>query len=113
MNGSISLLLFLILPAILQKETLKYDYSQNSAFQSFYTAFYADTTHELLPITEGYRLALVYNLVHTGQGPPPHAPSDDAKAKITALVHALESWQKDTNNRPSFLLHFLSYEYTR
>ena len=31
----------------------------------------ADCQHEVLPVTSGHRLCLVYNLVFAGQGPPP------------------------------------------
>lgn len=37
-----------------------------------YAAFYADCEHEVLPVTSGYRLTLVYNLVHAGEGITPH-----------------------------------------
>ena len=33
-----------------------------------FAAFYADCVHEVLPVTEGCRLILVYNLVRRGQG---------------------------------------------
>ena len=36
-----------------------------------FAAFYADCVHEVLPITSGYRLALVYNLRRQGRGQPP------------------------------------------
>lgn len=32
----------------------------------YWTAFYADCDHELLPITSGHRAVLIYNLVQTG-----------------------------------------------
>ena len=36
-----------------------------------FAAFYADCVHEVLPITSGYRLALVYNLRRQGRGQLP------------------------------------------
>ena len=33
----------------------------------------ADCEHEILPVTAGHRLCLVYNLSFTGRGPPPPA----------------------------------------
>jgi hypothetical protein len=44
-----------------QKKTI--DYSDESQDGFFVTAFYADCEHELKPVTSGYRLCLVYNLV--------------------------------------------------
>lgn len=38
-----------------------------NGFSIFYTAFYCDCEHEVLPITSGVRACLVYNLVTTGE----------------------------------------------
>jgi hypothetical protein len=58
-----------------------------------FAAFYADCLHEVLPVTAGYRLALIYNLVRLGPGrmpePPDHAPREDAVAKL------LRDWAED------------------
>src|SRR5207342_1723526 len=51
-----------------------------------FAAFYADCVHEVLPVTAGYRLALVYNLVRPGRGalpePPHYAAQEDAVTGI-------------------------------
>ena len=39
--------------------------------EAAFAAFYADCLHEVLPITSGHRLALIYNLVRSGPGPLP------------------------------------------
>ena len=44
-------------------ETQTVDFSEASDAGFYATAFYADCEHELLPVTEGWRLCLVYNLV--------------------------------------------------
>jgi len=58
-----------------------------------FAAFYADCVHEVLPVTSGYRLVLVYNLVRHGPGPVPepadHAPQEDAVAGL--LKHWVEA----------------------
>jgi len=41
--------------------------------EAAFAAFYADCVHEVLPVTKGYRLTLVYNLVRAGRGRPPRA----------------------------------------
>jgi len=33
-----------------------------------FAAFYADCVHEMRPVTQGYRLTLVYNLLRVGKG---------------------------------------------
>lgn len=46
------------------------------AFEPHYNAFFADVQHEIRPVTEGYRVALVYNLSWIGEGTPPSASCD-------------------------------------
>jgi hypothetical protein len=41
----------------------QFAFDKESAEKSFFSAFYADCDHILLPITSGYRLVLAYNLV--------------------------------------------------
>ena len=40
-----------------------------------FAAFYADCVHEVLPVTKGCRLILVYNLVRRGRGGRPSRPT--------------------------------------
>jgi hypothetical protein len=51
-----------------------------------FAAFYADCVHEVLPVTSGYRLVLVYNLVWHGRGglpePPHYAVEEDVVAGL-------------------------------
>jgi hypothetical protein len=64
--------------------------------QVAFAAFYADCVHEVLPITSGYRLTLVYNLRRQGRGQLPTPPNyDTEQAHVTAL---LRQWSagKDT-----------------
>lgn len=57
-----------------------------------FAAFYADCEHEVRPITEGNRVALVYNLIQQGnvrrEGEPLQAP--DYEAQITAAAALLD-----------------------
>jgi predicted 2-oxoglutarate/Fe(II)-dependent dioxygenase YbiX len=39
-----------------------------------FAAFYADCLHEVLPVTTGYRVTLVYNLLRRGKGQAPQPP---------------------------------------
>ncbi len=55
-----------------------------------HAAFYADCEHEILPVTEGHRVCLVYNLVLTGDmAIPTEAP--DYGAKVAAIAAELEA----------------------
>ena len=82
--------------------------------QVAFAAFYADCVHEVLPITSGYRLALVYNLRRQGRGQLPEPPDyDTEQARVTAL---LRQWSagKDApeDDSPEKLLYPLEHAYT-
>lgn len=46
------------------------DFGPQSATDVQYAAFYADCQHEILPVLQGYRVCLVYNLSWAGKRPP-------------------------------------------
>ena len=84
-----------------------------------FAAFYADCIHEILPITAGYRLALVYNLIRQGKSKPPQAPNYDAEQ--THLATLLQQWcatkrQSDIDDAddgsPEKLIYPLEHVYT-
>lgn len=50
-----------------------------------YSCFYADVAHELKPVKDGYRLALVYSLSWVGDGAPPSAEDRATPAVAEAL----------------------------
>jgi len=82
--------------------------------EAAFAAFYADCVHEVLPVTEGCRLTLAYNLLRTGKGRPP-APPDYAEqqAGIAAL---LQSWrdskEQPDDDLPEKLVYLLDHAYT-
>jgi predicted 2-oxoglutarate/Fe(II)-dependent dioxygenase YbiX len=54
-----------------------------------FAAFYADCVHEVLPVTGGYRLVLVYNLLRPGSRTLPAVPDYAAEtAALTGLLQA-------------------------
>lgn len=56
-------------------QTVNIDFSGPEAeFSIQYAAFYADCEHEILPITQGYRVCLIYNLALSGSTQQPRAP---------------------------------------
>jgi hypothetical protein len=79
-----------------------------------FAAFYADCVHEVLPVTVGYRLALVYNVVRPGRGglpePPHYAAQEDAVAGL------LRKWARDLRSpddgEPQKLIYPLEHAYT-
>ena len=55
-----------------------------------FAAFYADCTHEVLPVTAGCRLVLVYNLLRKGAGKLPRPPS--YQAETAGVAGQLRQW---------------------
>src|SRR6202011_1961301 len=58
--------------------------------EAAFAAFYADCVHEVLPVTEGCRLTLVYNLMGRGRGPLPEPPSYVGEQSQVATL--LQAW---------------------
>ena len=62
--------------------------------EAAFAAFYADCVHEVLPVTTGCRLTLVYNLLRKGKGPLPEPPSyEGEQARVAKL---LRGWAAGT-----------------
>ena len=46
------------------KQEIKYDWSSDTSSTLHWAAFFSDIEHEVLPVSEGYRVTLIYNLSH-------------------------------------------------
>ena len=90
-----------------------------------FAAFYADCTHEVLPVTAGCRLVLVYNLLRQGAGKLPRPPS--YQAETAGMASLLRQWSEAKrvggamaggdaapapNNNPDKLVYPLAHAYT-
>lgn len=79
-----------------------------------WAAFYADCVHEVLPITSGCRLVLVYNLRRKGRRRLPRPPS--YVKETVALERLLRAWCNETakpdEDRPLKLVYPLAHAYT-
>ncbi len=79
-----------------------------SSFQMPHVAFYADCEHEIKPVTSGYRMCLVYNLLQH--------PNEEAlnvlefDEQIDDLIYLLTDWAKTEITYPKAIL--LEHEYT-
>lgn len=75
---------------------------------------YADITHEIKPVTKGYRFVLTYNLVQEGAGVPPSAA--DADKKRAELQGIIKGWKTNyddhTDGCPEVLAYMLDHKYT-
>lgn len=64
--------------------------NSNNSFDTFFTAFYCDCEHEVLKVTDGYRVCLVYNLI-SNRSVVPTAPR--RYASELELVEILKDWK--------------------
>jgi predicted 2-oxoglutarate/Fe(II)-dependent dioxygenase YbiX len=87
--------------------------SEDPAEVSF-AAFYADCPHEVLPVTAGCRLTLVYNVLRRGRGQAPEPP--DYSGEQTSAAALLRKWTESTtepdDDAPLKLVHLLEHAYT-
>ena len=79
--------------------------------EAAFAAFYADCLHEVLPVTAGYRVTLVYNLLRRGKGKAPQPPNyAKEQDQLTAL---LRDWcTNDGEDVPEKLVYPLEHAYT-
>ncbi len=76
----------------------KLDISSEDPAEIAFAAFYADCVHEVLPVTVGCRVTLVYNLVRKGRGAAPVPPAYEAEARQLSAL--LSSWT-DAKSKPA------------
>lgn len=90
-----------------------FDISPSSEFQTSALAWYTDVTHEVKPVTSGYRLAISYNLVNTLPGLPPPRLSD-AHSGVSAVEAVFRKWKQGAYNQPKFsgtIAYLLDHQY--
>ncbi|GAQ81551.1 hypothetical protein KFL_000830330 [Klebsormidium nitens] len=86
----------------------RFDFGSQGLFNMFYASFYADCEHEILPVREGYRLALVYNLI--GQGPMRSLTPADNSRSVQKILKAITAWLQDPD-APQKLVIPLEHQY--
>mmetsp|Transcript_44251 Transcript_44251/g.107009 ORF Transcript_44251/g.107009 Transcript_44251/m.107009 type:complete len:817 (+) Transcript_44251:2878-5328(+) len=92
------------------KESRTFDFSNRSDDSFFVSSFFADCEHELLPVTAGYRVCLVYNLVMStsqiGNVALPSANAADSEIRLMRrMARQLESDKKLSHVQGYFLEH--------
>ena len=97
-----------------REREVRLDLRRSDLSELAWAAFYADCVHEVLPITSGCRLVLVYNLRRKGRGRLPRPPSYDKET--AALERLLRAWCNETakpdEDRPLKLVYPLAHAYT-
>ena len=93
---------------------VRLDLHNEDPAEAAFAAFYADCVHEVLPVTAGYRLTLVYNLLRRGKGPKPEPPSyADEQARLTKLLRTwIADKQSPHEDGPEKLVYPLEHAYT-
>ena len=99
-----------------KQEAVTLDLHRDDAAEVGYAAFYADCVHEILPITQGCRLTLIFNLFRADkQLPLPKPPDyDQEQALVTSL---LRNWATSLTDEPDpeiplKLIYLLEHAYT-
>jgi hypothetical protein len=64
---------------------------EKTTYSTSWVTFFADCKHEIKPVTSGYRLALVYNVVSLDKGPLPGPSTNTAIFRATKCI---KKWRK-------------------
>nr|WP_294548771.1 2OG-Fe(II) oxygenase [uncultured Rhodopila sp.] len=81
--------------------------------EAAFAAFYADCLHEVLPVTAGCRLSLIYNLIRRGTGGAPQPPSYASEQdKVAALLRGWRAAMDGDEAVPEKLVYPLEHAYT-
>ncbi|GAQ90663.1 hypothetical protein KFL_006700010 [Klebsormidium nitens] len=89
------------------KESM-FDSGKQSLHCVHYCAFFADCEHEIRPLNEGYRLALVYDLV--AQNTAQILTPADNRTAVQHILGAVEAWGEDEEG-PDKLVMPLAHKY--
>ncbi|KAF9646265.1 hypothetical protein BDM02DRAFT_3271099 [Thelephora ganbajun] len=91
-----------------------FDVSPSSEFSISALAWYTDVTHEVKPVTSGYRLAISYNLVNTLRGlPAPHLPDvHSAVSKVQHIFHMWANGEYDREHSSGTIAYLLDHKYS-
>nr|WP_314622197.1 2OG-Fe(II) oxygenase [uncultured Noviherbaspirillum sp.] len=81
-----------------------------------FAAFYADCVHEMRPVTQGYRLTLVYNLLLAGKGKKEAIKPPSYEKELAEVTALLQRWVAGRNlpddDAPEKLIYPLEHAYT-
>jgi predicted 2-oxoglutarate/Fe(II)-dependent dioxygenase YbiX len=80
--------------------------------EAAFVAFYADCVHEVLPVTSGARLALVYNLVRDGGKGALSAPEHGPEVRAVAELLCRWAAAPDAGATPGKLVYPLEHAYS-
>ena len=90
-----------------ERETT-FDMSAEEPSELAFAAFYADCLHEVLPVTKGHRVSLVFNLFLRSPEEPPGAP--DYADLASPVAECLSEWRR--GGATEKLVWLLDHEYS-
>ena len=92
---------------------VRLDPNSHEPSEAGFVAFYADCVHEVLPVTSGCRLTLVYNLSYRTSGKQPLPPNFTRERDRLAAL--LRQWggEKTESGLPEKLIYPLEHTYTQ
>jgi len=92
-------------------ETKTFDFASSSLASTSVLGWYTDVTHQVNPVTNGYRLALSFNLIHANSAILPSLP--DMTESVHALRQVLRKWKKECYEEDvEFLAYILDHKYS-
>lgn len=100
-----------------QQQEARLDLHCTDPSEIAFAAFYADCLHEVLPITDGCRLTLIYNLVRTNRKLPLPTPPNYEREQ-NQIVALLQDWgaslgqESHKDGLPEKLIYLLDHAYT-
>lgn len=97
-----------------QKRTLSI--TEPREFSYSYMAWYADADYRVEPIRSGYRLALIYHLIHQTGDIAAARPSSVLNDNRVAVDNALDAWKTrlgDDEDTTDILVHLFDSEYSQ
>ena len=95
-----------------QSKSTTFDFGGLVGCNNFhYAAFYADCQHEIKPVTKGYRLCLIYNLVCSGSDRCP-VPADNQQM-VSDIISSIVEWNGSTHLEgcPPMMTYLLEHHY--
>lgn len=91
-----------------------HDFQRNTDSIFYTAAFYADCEHELLPVTSGYRICLLYNILRTSGKSSPLRLLKRHDKILDILGEAADAWESDDlKDPPKNLVCVLEHQYTK
>ncbi len=104
---------------VVEHQGLSVTYTGSASSLTF-VAFYADTRHEVLPVTRGYRVVLTYNLMLTGTSTPKPTSAPTLNESVATLLRqhfekpSEARWRGDREalQPPDRLVFLLDHQYS-